>query len=430
MIENLESRLLSTYDHALSIDGIDGSRIAKRLGELSEIGQMPSGGVSRYGYGEQEQAAHDLARTWLEEAGAEIEIDEAGNMIGHIKGTSNEKTFASGSHLDSVPNGGNFDGTVGVLTAIEVAQAWKDTGYTPPFNYDIIIFREEEGSQFNVGVLGSSAFMGLGNKEALQDLKATSTGLSFFDTLEKRQLSVDSFFNAKKKRDYELYIETHIEQGKLLENAGQSVGVVSGIAGLADLNFTFTGVSDHAGNTPMNDRFDPLVTAGRFIYEISLLPEKISDSAVATVGKVNVYPNGANVIAEKVEVTVDVRDVNLEDRQTLERQIIDCAFDLAKENELSVDYTKTTDVDPVRMDEKLQADLKQVIQEVTHQEALTLPSGAGHDGMNLAVECPVAMVFVKSHQGISHHPDEWSDLTDIVTGVQVSKRFLEQKMEA
>src|SRR5699024_9915758 len=141
----------------------------------------------------------------------------------------------------------------------------------------------------------------LGNKEALQDLKATSTGLSFSTTLENRQLSVDSFFNTKKKRDYELYIETHIEQGKLLENAGQSVGVVSGIAGLADLNFTFTGISDHAGNTPMNDRFDPLVTAGRFIYEISLLPEKISDSAVATVGKVNVSPNGANVIAEQVE---------------------------------------------------------------------------------------------------------------------------------
>lgn len=139
---------------------------------------------------------------------------------------------------------------------------------------------------------------------------------------------------------------------------------------------------------------------------------------------------GRTSLRKKVELTVDVRDVNLEDRQTLERQIIDCAFDLAKENELSVDYTKTTDVDPVRMDEKLQADLKQVIQEVTHQEALTLPSGAGHDGMNLAVECPVAMVFVKSHQGISHHPDEWSDLTDIVTGVQVSKRFLEQKMEA
>lgn len=425
----IESRLLNTYDYDLSIEGIDGERVAKRLGELSEIGQLPSGGVSRHGYGEKEQAAHDLAKTWLKEAGAEIEVDEAGNAIGHIKGQSSEKIFASGSHLDTVPNGGNFDGTVGVLTAIEVAQAWKDIGYTPPFDYDIIVFREEEGSQFNMGVLGSSAFMGLRKKEELSDLKADSTGQSFSSTIENNQLSVESFFKAKKQRQYELYVEAHIEQGKALENAGQSVGVVSGIAGLADLNFTFTGVSDHAGNTPMNDRFDPLVTAGRFIYELSLLPEKISDSAVATVGKVNVYPNGANVIAKQVEVTVDVRDVNLKNRQTLERQIIECAFDLAKENDISVDYNKTTDVQPVSMNKELQTDLKQIIKEVTQKEALVLPSGAGHDVMNLAVEYPIAMVFIQSHQGISHHPDEWSDLSDIVIGVHVIKRFLEQKMK-
>ena len=428
MIENLEDRLLNTYNHSFSTQGIDGSRIAKRLGELSEIGKLPSGGVSRYGYGEKEQAAHNLAKSWLKEAGAEVEIDKVGNTIGHIKGQSSEKVFASGSHLDTVPNGGNFDGTVGVVIAIEVAQAWKDIDYIPPFDYDIIIFREEEGSQFNVGVLGSSAFMGLHRKEEFTDLKATSTGLSFSSTLESNHLSLESFFNAKKHRNYELYVEAHIEQGKVLEDADQSVGVVSGIAGLADLNFTFIGISDHAGNTPMDDRFDPLVTAGRFIYELSLLPETISDSAVATVGKVNVSPNGANVIAEQVDVTVDVRDVNLKDRQTLERKIIDYAFDLAKENNISVNYSKTTDVQPVSMEEELQTDLRQIIKEITQKEALTLPSGAGHDAMNLAVEYPVAMIFIKSHQGISHHPDEWTDLSDIVTGVHVIKKFLEQKM--
>ena len=430
MIEKLENRLLNTYKQTLSTQGVNGSRLAKRLGELSEIGQLPSGGVSRYGYGEKEQAAHDLAKLWLEEAGAEVEIDAAGNTIGHIKGQSSAKTFASGSHLDTVPNGGNFDGTAGVLIAIEVAQAWKAMDYTPPFNYDIIIFREEEGSQFNMGVLGSSAFMGLLKKAAFSDLKATNTGLSFSSTLEHNHLSVASFFDAKKHRNYELYIEAHIEQGKVLENAEQAVGVVSGIAGLADLNFTFTGISDHAGNTPMDDRFDPLVTAGRFVYELSLLPETISDSAVATVGKMNVYPNGANVIAEKVDVTVDVRDVDLKDRQALEHKIIDCATTLAKENKISVDYTKTTDVQPVTMDEELQTDLKQIIKEVTQKETLTLPSGAGHDAMNLAKESPVAMVFIKSHKGISHHPAEWSDLSDIVTGVHVVKQFLEKKMNA
>lgn len=428
MTEDLENRLLHTYNYSLSTRGIDGSRIAKRLGELSEIGKLSSRGVSRYGYGEKEQAAHKLAKFWLKEAGAVIEVDEAGNTIGHIKGQSSEKVFASGSHLDTVPNGGNFDGTVGVITAIEIAQAWKDKGYMPPFDYDIIIFREEEGSQFNVGVLGSSAFMGLRKKEEFSDLKATSTGLSFSSTLEKNHLFVDSFFNAKKHRNYELYVEAHIEQGKVLENADQSVGVVSGIAGLADLNFTFIGISDHAGNTPMDDRFDPLVTAGRFVYELSLLPETISDSAVATVGKVDVSPNGANVIAERVDVTVDVRDVDLKDRQTLERKIINCAFDLAKEDNISVNYNKTTDVQPVSMDESLQADLKQIIKEITQKEALALPSGAGHDAMNLAVEYPVAMIFIKSHQGISHHPDEWTDLSDIVTGVHIIKQFLEQKM--
>jgi len=429
MENNLEKRLLNTYDIFLSREGVDGERIAKRLGELNKIGKETSGGVSRYGYGEEEQAAHDLAKTWLKKAGADLEVDGAGNLIGHIKGQSSEKTYAAGSHLDTVPNGGHFDGTVGVLTAIEVAQSWKDSGYMPLFDYDIIIFREEEGSQFNMGVLGSSAFMGLQTQETFDDLKAASTGFSFQRTLEKNLLSEDSFFDAKKDRNYELYVETHIEQGKVLENADRSVGVVSGIAGLSDLNFTFTGTSDHAGNTPMDDRFDPLIVAGRFVYEISSLPEKVSDTAVATVGKLNVHPNGANVIAEEVQLTVDVRDVDLKQRERLEHMIIDCAYDLAKEKGILVDYVKTTDVQPVEMDEELQADLREITENITQKEAITLASGAGHDAMNLANEFPVAMLFISSHQGISHHPDEWSDLSDILTGVHVLKQFIEMRMQ-
>ncbi len=427
-MKKLSNRLLNTYDHSLSTAGIDGERIAHRLGELSEIGKLASGGVTRYGYTKEEQAALDLAQAWLEEAGAEIEIDGAGNMIGHIQGQSNEKTYASGSHLDTVPNGGHFDGTVGVLTAIEVAQAWKDAGYTPPFQYDIIIFREEEGSQFNTGVLGSSAFMGLQAEETLASLKAASTGLPFETMLKQNGLSLASFITAKKNRKYELYLETHIEQGRRLENANQPVGVVSGIAGLANITFTFTGESNHAGNTPMNDRLDPLVAAGRFIYEISQLPGQVSDSAVATVGKMTVYPNGSNVIAEQVEVIVDIRDIDLQKRLELEQLIIDSATAIAKEQGILLAYSQTTNVEPVAMDEELQADLKAMIKKMTQKEALVLPSGAGHDAMNLAAEYPVAMLFIKSHRGISHHPDEWSDLADIVMGVHVSKQFLEERM--
>ncbi|ANU22641.1 Zn-dependent hydrolase [Planococcus donghaensis] len=424
----LYEELIKNYDVKLSHSGINGERIAKRLFELSQIGFSQVGGIKRPGFSDEEKAAKTLVKEWMVEAGLQVSEDGAGNVTARLEGLQKAPAIASGSHVDSVPNGGNFDGPLGVLSALEVVESWKETGYIPDKPYEVIIFSDEEGSRFNRGLTGSQAMIGAISDEEIAQLRDYN-GETLEEVLTHYGSTLEAFKAAKRDlTELELFVEVHIEQGKKLEQADQPVGIVNGIAGPAWLKVVFVGEAGHAGNTPMTGRKDCLVAAAEFLQSIPEFPRAINNTAVATVGKLEVFPNGANVIPEKVEMLVDIRDINEEPRDLLIDQLIEQAEKVAIKHEVHVTTKLNTRIKPVPIANKLQTRLATSLKKFDIVPTY-IPSGAGHDAMNLGRTIPVAMLFVRSKDGISHNPKEWSSLNDCVMGIHVLKDFIETSMK-
>lgn len=417
--------LMNNYNTELDYDGIDGERLAERLDAISKIGVLQTGGVSRPGFSQEEKQAKELVSGWMKDAGLTVETDAAGNVFGRLNGEDNSQSIASGSHVDTVPAGGNFDGVLGVLAALEVAEAWKSSGYIPKKSYEVVIFSDEEGARFSSGVFGSRSYMGFIDDELITSLR-DSEGLNLEEVLEQYGSSLKEYKNIQ-QRDWTFFAEAHIEQGKLLEKNNLPIGIVSGIAGQAWLEIEFKGLAGHAGNTPMNDRQDALVAAGHFVSELEELPKEVSSTAVATVGKLAVSPNGANVIPESVKMIVDIRDIHEDTRDTLIELVTERAKSIAKERNIGVTVSGTSRVKPVPVEEIYKKELHDILNDLS-VEPMELPSGAGHDSMNIGLTLPVAMIFARSKDGISHNPKEWTSLNDCVTTVHVLKKFLEKQM--
>lgn len=426
MSHYLKDRLLADYDMSLNRDGICGKRLASRLHDIAQIGLTADEGSNRPGFSLGEQAVKKLIIGWMEEAGLSVKLDGAGNVFGRLVGTDPQaKTILSGSHVDSVPNGGHFDGPLGVLAALEVVEAWRKTGYRPTKSFEVVIFTDEEGARFNSGFHGSEAVIGKGKiteKVQLTDHE----GLTFTEVLAAVGLTVEGYEAAAREMDeYELFIEVHIEQGKRLEREKLPCGIVTGIAGPCWVEFTFIGEAGHAGNTPMDDRKDALVAASEFIQTVPTIPVHISPSAVATIGKLAIKPNGVNVIPGEVSLYVDIRDITQENQEQLVAKVIEAATQIAKKHDVVLTYDEKIRISPVPIAEKVQAHLAESL-EIHGIIPYYLPSGAGHDAMIIGEKIPVGMLFVKSKDGISHRPDEWSDLNDCVQAVHVLKTFLER----
>ncbi|XQY92252.1 Zn-dependent hydrolase [Metabacillus sp. HB246100] len=429
--ENIElrNRLQSDFDHSLSHSGISGERVAKRLAELGQIGLTEAGGVNRISFSKEERAAKELVKKWMQEIGLSVREDGAGNVFGRLEGTKELPVVMSGSHVDSVPTGGHFDGPLGVIAALEVAEAWKDTNYQPKKPLEVVVFTDEEGARFNGGLTGSRAMTGemdIDKQKSLLDIY----GDPFQEVIQKDGLTLEGFIEAKRDlSEIAAYVEVHIEQGKRLEKEGLPVGIVTGIAGPSWLNMTFKGEAGHAGNTPMNDRRDPLVAASEFVSKVKDLPKTVSDSAVATVGKLEVFPNGVNVIPGEVRLTVDIRDIHSETRDTLAQLVKDLANSTSDKYEVEVEMKETLHVAPVAVPPDMQQKAARAVTETIGTKAYYLPSGAGHDAMAVGRHVPMAMLFTQSKAGISHNPKEWSTLNDCVQTIHVLNHFLKQLCE-
>ncbi|WP_175615315.1 M20 family metallo-hydrolase [Piscibacillus halophilus] len=414
------------YQNELTHSGVNGERLAKRLAELAKIGWTEEGGCERISFSQEELKAKELVMKWMEEEGLDVMMDGAGNVFGRLKGQEDVPAVLSGSHVDSVPHGGHFDGPLGVLSALEVVSAWREEGYQPKRPFEVVIFSDEEGARFNGGLTGSQAF--IGQIEADEERKRVDyEGRSYEEVLKEVGLTPESVASAKRDLDdVYAFIEVHIEQGKRLEKANLPTGVVTGIAGPTWLKVIFKGVAGHAGNTPMNDRQDALVAASDFIRQVKDFPPQVSDSGVATVGKLEVKPNGVNVIPGEVELTVDIRDIKNEWKEEIVRLVKTCAQTVAGKQEIAVELEELMSVDPVEIPQHMQQKASEAVKEVLGSEAYHLPSGAGHDAMIVGRYVPAAMLFTQSKDGISHNPKEWSSLNDCVQTVHVLKRFVEK----
>ncbi|WP_053366407.1 Zn-dependent hydrolase [Bacillus sp. FJAT-27245] len=397
-------------------------RLWKRLQQLSKVGATENGGVTRLSFTKEEREAKNLITGFMKEAGLSVREDEAGNLIGRREGTvEGSPVVMTGSHIDSVFDGGNFDGPLGVMSAIEALQTMEEEGLTTNHPIEVIAFTDEEGARFSFGMLGSRAIAGLITGEELEN--RDKDGVSIAEAMEASGFNPKELGKAaRKKEDVKAYIELHIEQGKVLEKENLAVGVVSGIAGPLWMKFTVEGEAGHAGNTPMGIRRDAMTAAARMMLMIEQEAIKTGTS-VGTVGQLNLFPGGINIIPGRVEFSLDLRDINEETRDEVERAILKEASRIADEQGVKLSVEDLQRIPPAPCDEEIQQAVRESIAEAG-LPTMTLPSGAGHDGMQFTGLWPIGMIFVRSKNGISHDPAEWTSQEDCAAGADVLYRTL------
>ena len=396
----------------MSTDG-RGSTLERRLDELYTIGTQPNGGVYRPLYGKAWAAAMDCVERWFRDAGLHTQRDAVGNLWGRMTGVEEGKSFVTGSHIDTVRNGGRLDGALGIVAGLTAVESLLREKGQPKRTLEVVAICEEEGSAFNTNFWGSRAIVG-----AIDRVDA-----ELAEAMRERGLDPKRV-NTAARDDIDTFVELHIEQGAVLETAGTPLAVVSAIVGTAHLGITFTGRPDHAGTTPMTMRRDALAGAVAAIHAIEALARSAGDPAVATVGRIRVDPDQINVIPGRATFTVDLRHADHGARRGLEERIRSMCQTIAGERKLQVETRMLQEKAPVQMHEDVRDVLWQAIGD-TGSSAMELVSGAGHDAQILAALCKVGMLFVPSIGGRSHCPEEATRPEHLDLGTGVLTRALE-----
>ncbi|GKV64482.1 MULTISPECIES: Zn-dependent hydrolase [unclassified Sporosarcina] len=396
---------------------INPTRLWARLMELGEIGKQAGGGVTRFSFTEEERKAKALVSSYMAEAGMTVREDAVGNLIGRKEGRQQDApAVLMGSHIDTVPNGGMFDGALGVLAGIEVVQTMSEQGISHDHPIEVIAFTDEEGSRFGFGMIGSRAIAGTLTDTDLE--QRDENGMTIAQAMKDSGLHPELIADAAKDpAAVKAYVELHIEQGRVLENQALAIGAVSGIAGPLWMKWTITGEAGHAGATPMNLRKDPLMAASEIMQFIES-EAKSYPNLVATIGQISVKPGGVNVIPSEAVFTLDLRDIDEELRQQAEENMMAYAQQVCRGRGVEVAFETLQRVAPVPCSEVVQ----RTIEEACHKLSMTyfsLPSGAGHDGMQFKDFFPIGMIFVRSQDGISHNPAEWSSREDCGEGTEL-----------
>ena len=396
----------------------DPKRIEALIEGLDRFNATPGNGTTRLTYSPEFRAASDWLRARMEDAGLTVREDAVGNLWGRLEGR--DPTLAPvliGSHFDSVPNGGRFDGPAGVVAGIEVAHLFRQHGLTPDRPVEVIAMIEEEGARFGGGLMASRILTGKMDTAQLREI-ADGAGVTAAEALAAYGLDPAQAHRARLAPGaIHAFLELHIEQGPVLEANGQDVAIVDRIVGLSQLKATFRGQAGHAGTTPMANRRDALVGAVTALSHLPDLARRIGGDAVLTVGKLEVLPGGANVIPDLVTFTVDIR-------ARAEQVVIDliaqtrAVIEQAGGNGLAVTVEQQLLVSPTPLSADLHAALSRNADGLGLQSR-TMVSGAGHDAMIFADFAPTGLVFVPSRDGISHAPQEWTDYDQLARGIDV-----------
>ncbi len=406
--------MISSPAVAQDIPVVNGKRLNSTLQQLASFGKDSSGGTSRVAYTDADLQGRDFAMGLMRAAGLEVTIDFAGNIIGTRAGTDpSKKPIAFGSHIDTVPNGGDYDGCVGSMSAIEVVKTMADLGIQTRHPLEVIIFANEEG-----GVVGSRAMTGVLKDRGLELVNRSA--LTVREGTKKIGGDAERIKEAVRgEGDMAVYLELHIEQGALLDAAGLEIGVVEGIVGIEVWEVTVEGFANHAGTTPMNLRKDALLAASRLITVINEVVTSEEGAQVGTVGIINAEPGAPNVIPGKVTFTLEMRDLSTDKIWRLFREIEQRAAQIAEDSGTDISFS-LMDITgtPALADKRIQ----QAIIESTEELELSyqvMPSGAGHDAQEIAQITSMGMIFVPSVGGISHSPKEYSRPEDITNGANV-----------
>ncbi|CAN5303255.1 allantoate amidohydrolase [soil metagenome] len=361
--------------------------------------------------------AHDMLRVWMKDAGLIVRVDDVGNMIGRRAAADrNAPIFIIASHIDSVPNGGLYDGPLGVMLGVATAKALREEPL--PFHLDVIAFSEEEGVRYRAPFIGSKAIAGCLDVALLD--RIDSAGVSMRQAIDCYGLNASAIPRCVYQHEKIMgYLEAHIEQGPVLQRLGQPVGVVTTIAGQRRWRVVFDGRAAHAGTTPMSMRQDALVGAAALISFVNGYA-KSQPGLVATVGSLHVQPGAINVVPDRVELTLEFRHAEGDVLETTANEFREAARHIAAAHKLEHTISTLSEAEQVPMNPAL----TEMLAAVAGENVPQLVSGAGHDAMIMASVCPVTMLFVRCKDGISHHPDESVEVEDVAAALTVMVNFL------
>jgi len=405
---------------------IDIDRLLRRIDELAEIGRVdgPDGewGSARLALTADDQRGRDLVVTWMRDLGMSVTIDGIGNVVGTRPGSDPAApAVMSGSHIDTVRGGGRFDGILGVLAALEVAETLEQHGIDTERPYSVVFFTNEEGARFAPDMMGSLVFAGGLSLEAALDARAVDNDARLGDELIG--IGYDGGLPCPTAVAPHSFVELHIEQGPILEGEGVPIGVVEGVQGISWTQLVIDGRAAHAGTTPMRMRSDPAFVAsaiGVFVRELTTIADS---QMVGTVGRVEMVPNLINVVPSQVTMTVDLRDPDDTKLVEAERLLAEYCVELAAAEGVEITSTSLARFEPVEFDREL-IDLLEETATSLGLASRRIASGAGHDAQVLARICPSAMIFTPSVGGVSHNIAEFTAGADIAAGANLLLQVL------
>ncbi|EGQ21772.1 N-carbamoyl-L-amino-acid hydrolase [Sporosarcina newyorkensis 2681] len=403
---------------ALSMS-VNGLRLNERIQSLAEIGKIGLTGVCRLAHSLEDKEGVLQVKKWMDSIGLVTTIDHFGNLIGRMDGiTNDEPVLMIGSHIDSQPYGGKYDGTLGVLGALEVLQTLREQNIEPKRPIVLVAFADEEGSRFNKGLFGVRGMLGKLEKGELD--RRDKNGMTRREALIEFGCDPEKFHESVyDPAKISAFLELHIEQGPVLEAKNEPIGIVTGISGPLWMTVKMEGIAGHAGSVPMGMRQDALVGAAKVIVKLNELAQEIPKApTVSTVGSLQVFPDSRNIIPEKVTFTVDLRDIDEARRDKIECVLRQEIEKIANEHGLTYTISEDTRSEPRFCNENI----LHIMKEESEKMGLTPPelmSGPFHDSLEMSYVCDYGMIFVRSKGGISHNPKEYSSPEDITLGAEL-----------
>jgi N-carbamoyl-L-amino-acid hydrolase len=393
---------------------VKADRIASRIEELSKYGRNSEGGVDRVAFSQSDIDGRAVVIGWMREAGLETAIDPAGNILGRAEGKDPRlPSIMFGSHTDSVPGGGNYDGALGVIAAIEVAEVLHENGIRTRHPLEVVVFCDEEG-----GLTGSRAMIGELGENGLGE--KTHSGLTRGAGIVAIGGNIAKLSEVRRSRgDIKAFLELHIEQGAVLDDEGIDIGIVEGIVGIEWWDVVIDGAANHAGTTPMNKRRDALLAAARYVEAVNEVVRSVPGSQVGTVGKIGALPGAHNVIPGRVTTSLEIRDLSSEKIMMLYQKILQKVKTI--EDQTGTKFT-FTQLGVSAVPAIMAGDIQEAIRKAAGDLGLSwksMPSGAGHDAQDMARIAPTGMIFVPSEGGISHSPKEFTTKEDMRNGADV-----------
>ncbi|KAB7707349.1 hydantoinase/carbamoylase family amidase [Bacillus aerolatus] len=396
------------------------NRLKSRMLEMAQIGKTAKGGVTRLALSEEDKEARKLFIQWMQELGMETRVDDVGNIYGRLEGKDRQAPVVmTGSHLDTVPKGGKFDGVLGVLAALEAMETIRERGIEHTHPIEIVSFTNEEGARFAPQMLGSGVVTGKFSKEYVYE-REDADGFHF-----KNELQKIGFLGEEKDRARHIaaFLELHIEQGPILEAENLSIGIVEGVAGFSWMEVKLSGQSDHSGSTPMTMRKDSLVAASAIIQEISKWAANKKDGTVATVGRIRTTPGIINAVPGQTIFSVDIRHPEADQLDQYKEELKQFIQDMAAKEAIDCSINEIGSNRPVRFS----SNIIHVLNDICQEDQLPykrMISGAGHDAMYINQIADTAMLFVPSVNGKSHCEEEATSWKDIEKGVSVLYKAL------